>query len=247
MALGPEVYPKFSQIGRPVKDSVFHSCVFLKLEREKHWELSSLRLMHAGFILDRQPKLSLLLMWRVFSACTLESFGISIYQYPQQYPQHGPSHMWQGIILHFHALSIFMFYAFQCLIHHVPLFISLVLEISGCQGLMNQKTGNLTWHISYPFHPQGESICYVLPCCLLRWFSAFIPMRVSSALSETLYHFPRHFRQFYCNLLKLQLHPIGFKVLHWLGMDAGIPLSLSPASFHSTSPFFPVVLSQKRL
>lgn len=58
MALGPEVYPKFSQIGRPVKDSVFHSCVFLKLEREKHWELSSLRLMHAGFILDRQPKLS---------------------------------------------------------------------------------------------------------------------------------------------------------------------------------------------
>lgn len=58
MALGPEVYPKFSQIGRPVKDSVFHSCVFLKLEREKHWELSSLRLMHADFILDRQPKLS---------------------------------------------------------------------------------------------------------------------------------------------------------------------------------------------
>lgn len=77
MALGPEVYPKFSQIGRTVKDSIFHSYVFLKLEREKHWELSSLRLMHADFILDRQPKLSLLLMWRVFSACTLESFGIS--------------------------------------------------------------------------------------------------------------------------------------------------------------------------
>lgn len=58
MALGPEVYPKFSRIGRSVKDSIFHSCVFLKLDREKHWELSSLRLMHADFILDRQPKLS---------------------------------------------------------------------------------------------------------------------------------------------------------------------------------------------
>lgn len=161
MALGPEVYPKFSQISRTVKDFIFHSYVFLKLEREKHWELSSLRLMHADFILDRQPKLSLLLMWRVFSACTLESFGISIYQYPQQYPQHGPSHMWQGIILHFHTLSIFMVYAFQCLIHHVPLFISLVLEFSGCQGLMNQKTGNLTWHISYRYilfiHKENQS------------------------------------------------------------------------------------------
>lgn len=61
--------------------------------------------------------------------------------------------MWQGIILHFHTLSIFMVYAFQCLIHHVPLSFPLFWNSVAAKVWWTRRRGILldTFHIAISF------------------------------------------------------------------------------------------------